>query len=93
MLTGCQQPNLRDEVDFVNRHMVALNVSVPPPSVALNYELVEDVGNVGKRCMVSATVFCFSEHASETRNPYSFSVRHSRWLVCQKKGLNFILFD
>ena len=48
MLKGCQQSNLRDGVDFVNRRMAAQNIGVSSPSVVRDYELDANVGNVGK---------------------------------------------
>ena len=50
MLTGCQQTNLCDEVSSGNRHVAALKIGVPSPSVAREYELSVNIGNVGKLC-------------------------------------------
>ena len=50
LLTGCQKTNLRDEINPDNRHVAALNVGVPLPPVARDYELSVNVGKVGKLC-------------------------------------------
>ena len=50
LLTGCQQTNLCDEVNSINRHVAALKIGVPSPPVAGDYELSVNVGNVGKLC-------------------------------------------
>ena len=48
LLTVCQQTNLSDEVNSGNRHVAALKIGVPSPSVAREYELSVNIGNVGK---------------------------------------------
>ena len=50
LLTGCQQPNFRNGVDFVHRRVAALNSGVPSQSLARDYELDANLGNVGKPC-------------------------------------------
>ena len=49
-LTGCQQINQYDEVNSGSRYVTTLNIGVPSPSVARDYELDANVGNVGKLC-------------------------------------------
>ena len=48
LLTGCKQTNLCDEVNLVNRYVMALKIGVPPPPVARDLELDANVRNVGK---------------------------------------------
>ena len=50
LLTGCQQTNLCDEGNFVNRHVAALKIGVPSPPVARDLELDVNAGNVDKSC-------------------------------------------
>ena len=50
MLTGCQQTILSDEGNSGNRHVAALGIGVPSLSVAREYELSVNIGNVGKLC-------------------------------------------
>ena len=66
-----------DEVNFVDRHVAALKIGVPPPPVARDLELDVNVGNVVS--FVGATIFRFREHASGSRHIYILSVRLLLW--------------
>ena len=66
MLTGSQQSNLCDEVNFVDRHVAALKIGVPSPPVARDLELDVNFGNVVS--FINATVFRFRENASGSRH-------------------------
>ena len=50
LLTGYQQPNFRNGVDFVHRRLAALNSGVPSQTFARDYELDANFRNVGKPC-------------------------------------------
>ena len=87
MLTGGQQTNLCDEVNSGNHHVAALEIGVPSPSVAREYELSVSVGNIGKLCKRHRLPV---SRARQRISPYLFILCSAFEVAGAKGRINFI---